>query len=53
MKQINIKVGDIIKTVNMGFCEVVEIQTDGIVAFTNFGKQFVPCSKIVGVECDD
>ncbi len=50
MNQINIQVGSIIKIDNIAKpCEVVEIQTDGVVAITEFGKEFVPCGKIFGV----
>lgn len=52
MEQINIRVGDFIDI--LGFekpCKVLEIHIEGVVAETELGIEFVPCSKIVGVEC--
>ena len=49
MEQINVKVGDLIKIIGVtGLCKVLEIQTDGVVAQTEFGAEYVPCSQIWG-----
>ena len=53
MKQTNIRVGDFINILDIEKpCLVVEIQTEGVIAETDFGREFIPCSKIMGVECD-
>lgn len=49
MGQINIKVGDIIETINIGNCKVLKIQADGVIAETELGAEYVPCSEIIGV----
>jgi len=54
MAQINIRVGDFIDIIGIEKpCKVVEIQTDGVVAETELGREFIPCAKIIGVECND
>ena len=54
MEQINIRVGDLIKITGIkGLCKVLEIQTDGVIAETEFGAEFVPCGKIWGCVADE
>ena len=53
MDQTNIKVGDFIGIIDIEKpCKVVEIQTEGVIAETDFGREFIPCSKIMGVDCN-
>lgn len=54
MEQINIRVGDLIKITGIkGLCKVLEIKTDGVIAETEFGAEFVPCGKIWGCVADE
>ncbi len=53
MKQTNIRTDDFINILDIEKPYlVVEIQTEGVIAETDFGREFIPCSKIIGVECD-
>lgn len=49
MEQINIRVGDLVKVEGIPTpCLVKEIKTDGVIAVTEFGKEYITCDRIWG-----
>lgn len=49
MEQINIRVGDLVKVEGIPTpCLVKEIKTDGVIAITEFGKEYITCDRIWG-----